>query len=298
MGAVLMRTYQRYDRHHGELLAAGLAFYGVLSLAPLLLLVVMLVGSVFERQRARDELLATISRVSTPGLAAQTAEVLDAMREATSHVAATLSLLTLLWAASRLFIQLQTAINAVWGVEVSPGSTRDVIRRMVYKRLLSFGMVAGSGLLLMALLLLNTLLSVLADNLVARIPFIDLSPLAVMVQNYAVAVGLMTCFFAFIYRLLPDVRIPFRDVWVGAILTAALVLLGTALLSFGLGRMTNGWVQSALGPITAFVFWIYYQAQVFMLGVVFTREWSNRSQHRLEVEAHAQPEARVERRSV
>ena len=289
--SVLVRTVKRYDRDHGELLAAGLAFYGVLSLAPLLLLAVMIVGTVFERQVARTELLGTIARVATPSLAAQTAEVLDAMAEASSHVAVTLSLLTLLWAASRLFVQLQAALNAIWGVQVSTGSTREAIRRMVSKRLLSFAMVAASGLLLMAVLIINTVLSVLAEHLVARLPFIDVAPGVVMVQNYLVFAVLMACFFAAIYYLLPDVRIPFRDVWVGAILTACLVLLGTALLSFGLGRMTSEWAESALGPVAAFVFWTYYQAQVFMLGVAFTREWAARSDPRLIPEAHAEKQS-------
>ncbi|MDD9945353.1 MAG: YihY/virulence factor BrkB family protein [Myxococcales bacterium] len=280
-------TWERYDHSHGELLAAALSFYGVLSLAPLALLAVMSVGLVFEQERAREALLDYVARFSSQNLAEQTAEALDAMRMAASDVTAILALATLLWASSRMFVQLQSALNAMWGVHVRHETTRQAIVRMVIRRLLAFGMVAVCGALLMALLVLNTALSALAHHLIEPLALVGLSPIAAFVQNYLVGLCVLTCFFAAIYRVLPDVRIPWRDVWVGASLTAGLMLVGTAVLSFALGRLSSGWVHGSLGSIAAFVLWTYYQAQVFMLGVAFTREWTERFEGPVDPEDYA-----------
>lgn len=285
-GTVAYRTWVRYDLHHGELLAAALAYYALLSLAPLMLLATMLVGLVFEGDQARTTLLEMIRQFASPALAAQTDEVLDTMRAAASDVAAAIALLTLLWASSRLFVQLQAALNAVWGVEVNISSKRATLRRMVVKRLVSFAMVAAAGLLLMVLVLLNTVLSTLSRHLVDQLPA-GITPVTAMLQNYAVSLTVLSCFFAVIYRVLPDARIPWREVWVGAILTAMMMLSGTALLSFVIGRLSGGFVNGALGSIAAFVLWIYYQAQVFMFGVAFTREWVQHNDRPIRPENHA-----------
>lgn len=273
-----VRAVTRYAHHNGELLAAALAFYGMLSLAPLMLLATMGVGLVFEASEVRSAWLRLAEDVATERIARNTVEALDAINEATGQGAATIALVALLLGASRLFVQLQIALNAVWGVQTDIGDTRQALRRVVGRRLLAFAMVAGAGLLLMLLVILNAVLAAVARNVAITLPFLQQGSGWLIAQNFALAFVLLTLFCLVIYRVLPDERISFRDALVGALLTALLMLAGTVLLSMAIGALAGDLVASTLGSAAALVVWLYYESQVFLLAAAVTRELSGSPQ--------------------
>jgi membrane protein len=176
----------------------------------------------------------------------------------------------------------------IWGVRVTQaGSPRSVLLRFAAKRLISFVMVLGCAALLLGTLAAQSFVAVLV-RLSARIELLaDVSQPFLVVAHLVIPLALLTPMLALVYRVLPDVRIRWRDVWAGAGLTATLLLLGTWPLALLLGRLSPAWLQGAVGAIAGFMLWTYYLAQVFLLGAAFTCVWSRSRGSSIEPEAHA-----------
>lgn len=294
--ALLRDTWNRYSDDHGDLLAAAVAFYSLLSLAPVVVIAITVASIVFDREQVRAAVLRQLGGVASPDIARVLVRLLDAAERSGGRVAAVIALVMLLWAASRLFLQLQEALNVIWGVRVAPASTREMIRRTAGKRLVSFAMVLGSGALLLALLGLQALMTGVGD-LVTRFVHVEALIAALRsVQQIGVSLVVLTLLCALIYRVLPDVRIRWRDVLVGSAITALLVLGGTALFGLYLSRVAPAWLQGAAGSVALFMVWMYYLAQVFLIGAAFTRTWALRHGEPVTPEPHAElrPEARAE----
>jgi membrane protein len=288
LARLLYDTWNRYSEH-GDMLAAAVAFYSLLSIAPLSVVAVTVAGLVFERSEVRDTLFSTIEQASNTDVAKVVIELLDAAQHGGGRVAAVLALGLLAWAASRLFLELQEALNLMWGVRVkSARSARETMRRIAIKRAISFAMVLGSGMLLLATLVLQTLMAGVG-GIVARVVRTEEAVNIIgFVQQIGVSFGLLTLTCAVVYRVLPDARIRWRDVWFGAAMTALLVLIGTALLGLYLSRIAPAWLQGAIGSIAVFMLWTYYVAQVFLIGAAFTREWACRAGGGITPEPHAE----------
>lgn len=246
-------------------LAAALAYYAVFSLSPLLLLGVSIAGLVFGEEAAQGRVVGQIE--GTVGR--ETAELIQTMLaatrdEASSTLGIIISLATLLLGASALFGHLQDALNTIWKVRTPKNAgIRDVIK----KRLVSFAMVIFIGFMLILSLLLTTGLSVLTDIFTALPP--ALAYLYHLI-NLLFTFGLITLLFAILFKFLPDSEIEWRNVWVGAAITAILFLVGTYLISFYLGRAGPGSVYGAAGSLVVLLLWIYYLAQIFFFGSQLT----------------------------
>ncbi|MGD8863631.1 MAG: YihY/virulence factor BrkB family protein [Myxococcales bacterium] len=285
---IVEETVDRYSRARGDLIAAGLAFYGLMSAAPLALLAVNIAGLVFERAVARTALLEAVRSAAGDSVGDKAAALLDAIRGEVGSEWSLVVVGIVLWASSRLFVQLQDALNLLWGVEINDApSKRAIVKQLTIKRLVSVMMVFGSGILLLVLVVAQALLSNLASELDRIFADLGVSLPLVISQQVVLSLALTTLFFALIYRVLPDARIPWRDVWIGAGGTAVLVVLGTAVLSVYLGRAASNVVNGALGSFAAFVLWAYYLSQVFVLGAAFTRVWTGRTEGAIRPEPHA-----------
>jgi membrane protein len=267
----IVETWERFDRH-GDLLAAAISFYTLLSLAPLVVIALSVASLIVDRAEARGSLLSSMSDLTSPQLAQTVAELTDAIGEQGGGLAAIIASVMLLWAASRLFLQIQEALNLIWGVRTKDAeSTREMLHRLVIKRLISFAMVIACGALLLSMLIAQALLATLGGAIErwAGVGAITVSP-------WLFFFALSCALFAMVYRVLPDAQVRWRDVWVGALVTSVLVLGGTALLGLYLTRIAPAWLQGAAGSLAAFMLWAYYLAQVFLLGASFTRTWSAR----------------------
>ncbi len=252
-------------------LSAAVAFYTIFSLAPTLILALAIAGYVFGPQAARQELLDRVGDIVGPTGAQVIGDVVINVRRRFS-LATTIGVATVLLGASVGFAQLQDALNQVWGVKTEGGKGMLVLRYL-RKRALSFLMVLATGILLLASLVSSTAISMAHDMLRE---YFDIPVYLIHAAGFVAAVLLATIMFAVIYKVLPDARIAWSDVWVGATFTAILFALGSVAIGHYLGTTTIGSAYGAAGSLFAFLVWIYYSAHVFFLGAAFTEAYSHR----------------------
>jgi membrane protein len=277
---VLSEVFTNWNKHEAAAQSAALAFYTLFSLAPVLVLVIALAGAVFGKDAVRGQIVAEFSGLMGKEAAQTVQEVIKsaAARPATGSLGAVLGIITLLFGATGVFVQLQEALNRVWDVAPEPGA---VFTTLLRKRLLSFSLILGIGFLLMVSLVLSAGLSALGRSL-ERIA----APAGVLeAVNFLVSYLVVTLLFGLIYRLLPDVHLSWRDVGTGAFLTALLLVVGKTLIGFYLGRTGTASAYGAAGSLVVLLFWVYYSSLVFFLGAELTRVLSR--QHR---SGHAKPE--------
>lgn len=283
---VLKATFQEWQDDKTPRLAAALAYYTVFSLAPLLIIAIAIAGAVFGEEAARGEIVGQIQGL----VGQQGAEVIEAAIENahqpgsnTGRIASLISIVALIFGASGVFAQLQDALNTVWEVETKPGRG---IKNFLRKRVLSFSMVLGIGFLLIVSLLISAALSALSTYLSGFIPGADF---LWQIFNFVFSFAVITLLFAMMYKLLPDVKITWNDVWIGAIITALLFTIGKWLLGVYLARGSFGSTYGAAGSLVIILAWVYYSAQILFFGAEFTQVYARRYGSRIVPDEHAIP---------
>ncbi len=252
-------------------LGAALAFYSILSMAPLLIIVIAIAGFMFGEQAARGEIVAQIDdMVGHEGAEAVQAMLQNAQKPGEGIIATVLGIMTLLIGATGVFGQLQDALNTVWEVQPKPGRG---IRGFIHDRFLSLTMVLGIGFLLLVSLVISAALSALGDFLrgIAN----GLEPL-MQVLNFVISFGIVTILFALIYKVLPDVKLSWRNVWVGAAITALLFTIGKYAIGLYLGHSGTASAYGAAGSLVVLIVWTYYSAQILLFGAEFTQVYTKR----------------------
>lgn len=284
--SMLGETFAGWWEDKAPRLGAALAYYTVLSLAPLLVLVTPLAGAIFGRTKARAEIVNQFGLLVGPeGAAAVEAMLATASEHAAPNPGAKiLSLAVLIFGASGVFAELQEALDTIWEVAPKPG--RGVFWDIVYKRLLSFAMVLGICFLLMVSLVMA---AVLATARTYANEWVQELATLWTVMHDVVSFGVITLLFAMIYKVLPDVTLRWRDVWVGAALTAGLFTLGRYLIGEFLGKLAVGARYGATGSLVVVLVWVYYSAQILYLGAEFTKVYSRRTGAPVVPEAIAVP---------
>ncbi len=265
------QTFSRWSDHEGQRLGAALAFYSVLSFAPLLVFVLLVVSSFY----GQDEVMRTIieyARRIAGDRAADLAQMFLTRGQKPSHglVAGVVGLVTLLFGASGAFSELRDDLNTIW--EARPRSTGLI--GIVLRRAFSFVLVIGAGALLFASMVLTTVLTLVGQKFSNMIP---VPPIVLDFANLAVSFVALTCVFVLIYRFVPDLVLPWKVLWTGAAVSALLFVIGKWVLGLYLAKAGVGSAYGAAGSVIAIAFWIYYSAQIFLLGAEFTYVWSGRS---------------------
>jgi membrane protein len=258
-------------------MGAALAFYTIFAIAPLFVIVLAMAGLWFGDEAARRELFGQVSGlVGSEGGEAIQALVSAAHKPKTGAWATVIALVTLLVGATGVFVQLQDALNSIWGVRRAPGRG---MRNFIKDRLLSFALIVGIGFLLLVSLVLSAGLAALGKYMGGLLPV----P-ATLWQgiNFVVSFGVITLLFAMIFKVLPDVKIAWRDVWIGAVITAFLFNLGKFLLGLYLGRSSVTSAYGAAGSLVVVLLWVYYSAQILFFGAKFTQLYSKRHEVHLE----------------
>jgi len=247
---------------------AAIAFYTVTSLAPVLLVVIAIAGLVFGQEAAQGAILDQLSGL----MGRQAADVLQAALASASTkssgiVATIVGLVTLLATASGVFGEMQTALNRIWRA----GPKSGTLSRLVRARAASLGLVAALGFLLAVSLVASAGLTALGASINARLPF---GEAILSIVNFAVSLALLSVLFAAIYKVLPDRPIEWRDVTVGAVMTALLFTLGKTLIGWYLGSSAVASSYGAAGGLIVLFFWVYYSTQVFLVGAEFTKAYA------------------------
>lgn len=258
-------AYTKWTDDHAQGLGAALAFYTVFSMAPLLLIVIAIAGVVFGQEAAEGHIIGQIQGFVGEESANAIQDMLEHARTpSTGLLAMGIALVTLLFGASGVFAQLQDALNIIWGVETKPGLG---IFQVLRDRFTSFVAVLGSGFLLLVSLVLSAGLAAVGDTLQALLP----APEAVLQAiNILVSFVVITLLFAMIYKLIPDVSNGWKDVWVGAAMTAFLFTVGKFLIGLYLGKSDVGLAYGAAGSVIVILLWVYYASQIFLFGAEFT----------------------------
>lgn len=254
-------------------LGAALAFYTALAVAPLLLVVLAIVGFLFGEEAARGELVAQLQGVAGKESAEAIQTVVNSANRPTGGVfAIVIGIGTLLFAATGVFVQLQDALDTVW--EVDESKTEGGIWGLIRERLLSLSMIGGMAFLLLVSMVASAFVTAFASRLDRWFPN---SWLVLNVSNHLLTMLLTTLMFAIIFKVLPNAAIPWRGVWMGAILTAILFTVGKVLIGVYLGVASVGSAYGAAGSFVVLLMWIYYSTQILLFGTAFSRIYSQRT---------------------
>jgi membrane protein len=261
---VVWHTLRAFVADNVTRLGAALAFYTTVAVAPLLVFTVTLAAMVFEDD-ARVRVLGEIERLAGAPVGSALEEIENPRSSPAGQTARWLGGATLLFGAIGVFYHLQDALNSIW--RVHPPENQP-FWRLVARRLFSLATVLATGFLLLVSLVLSATLTWLSTRVLQEIG----GP-AVMLQvvNLLFSLAMVAFLFAMIFKLLPDTHIPWRHVWLGAIVTALLFTLGKTILAFYLSRTALTTLFGAAGSVLALLLWCYYAAQIVFLGAEFTR---------------------------
>jgi membrane protein len=255
-------------------MAASLAYYTVFSLAPMLVIVIVVAGLFVTPEQATAAVDAQLEGLIGPEGAAQIGVMIAHVRAdpGGSLVVRTLGLLAVLAGATAVMVQLQTALNRAWNVMPDPES--GGAWTFLTKRLLSFGMILGMAVLLLVSLLLSAVLTAIADRAAYLLPMG--SALAPRLTELGVSFVVTTLLFMALYKLMPEARIRWSDVAVGSVVTALLFTIGKSLIALYLGQSNVGTAYGGASSLAVVLVWVYYSAVIVLFGAEFTQVWTRR----------------------
>ncbi len=268
---LLKDTYADWSRHQAPKLGAALAYYTILSLAPLMIVVIAVIGLVYGQKAASGQIMGQIQdMVGKDGAQMIQTVVANANQPKSGIVATILGLITLFLGASGVFVELKDSLNKIWEVPPKP---KAGVWSMIRERFLSFGMVLAIGFLLLVSLVLSAA-TALAGTFVRGI--MPVPPWVLQIVNSLVSILVFTALFAMIFRFLPDEKITWRDTFLGAAFTSVLFTIGKLLIGLYLGKAGVASAYGAAGSLVIVLVWVYYSAQVFFFGAEFTHVFAMR----------------------
>lgn len=267
---LLKETFISWNAHKAPKMGAALAYYTTFSMAPLIVLIVGIAGLVVEQDEARSSIVAQLSTLmGAEGGAIAESILTNSAKQETGLATTMIGLIVLLVGASGVFAELQDSLNIIWDAPIREHPWRALVR----ERLLSFAMVFVLGFLMLVSLVLSAGIALVGARMKGWAPGFDMIWEG---ANSLVSFLVITLLFAAIYRFLPDVRIAWRDVWTGALLTSALFILGKYLLGVYIAHSAFASVYGAVGSLVIILVWVFYSAQIFFFGAEFTCVFARR----------------------
>lgn len=276
-------AFRNWNEDKASRLAAALSYYTIFSIAPLLIIVIAMAGWIVDKEAATNRLFDQIRElVGEGGASVIKTMVRSAEKSGDTFFAAAIGLIALILGASGAFIQLQEALNTIWGVRPKPGHGIWVF---IHKRLLSFSMILVIGFMLLVSLVLSALLAGMGHFLNRVMPF---PGFWLQLFNFMVSFGVTALLFTLIFKVLPDVLVKWKDVWVGGVATALLFSLGRYGIGLYLGRSSVSSAYGAAGSFVILLIWIYYSSQILLFGAEFTKVYAHRRSGAVQPEPHAE----------
>ena len=269
LGLLIRDSYLAFSQDNVPRLAAALAYYAISSIAPLLFLIVAVAGRFLGREEVQRQLVSTIQQSLGTATANFLGGLIDnAARPTTTLVATIIGAVTVFLTTTAFFVQIQSALNSMWGSNPPPPQS---IIRIIATRVISFAMVLAFGALIIVFLVGNTYLSAIAERLGDLIGF---GAFFVRIGTFLLSTLLFTPVFAAVFKFLPDIKLKWREVWVGAAVTAALFTLGQVGIGVYFGRTAPGSVYGAASSLFILLVWLYYSALIFFFGAEVTWTYS------------------------
>ncbi|NDQ57582.1 MAG: YihY/virulence factor BrkB family protein [Acidipila sp.] len=263
---MLKRTFSEWNRHEARRLGAALAFYALLSLAPLVILAIAVFALIFGHSEARKDLLTAVENtIGHQGSQVVNGMITHAQRHGSRTFASFIGVITLLFGASAVFNELRSALDKIW--DVRPESTPGILGA-IKQRFLSFGMVLAIGSLLLVSVVISTALAALGKLAGRSLP---MPPSTMSVISFLASLIGVAVLFALVFRYVPGANIAWKSIWIGAGVTALLFTIGQFLIGLYLGKVAVGSAYGAAGSLVAVIVWVYYSSMIFLFGAEFTR---------------------------
>ncbi|MEZ4802039.1 MAG: YihY/virulence factor BrkB family protein [Gelidibacter sp.] len=272
---LVIDTYKAWDKDDPWRLSAVVAYYAVLSLPGLLVIIINLVGSIWGDEIVTGQLNSQLSSVLGSDAAKSILEMIsDTQNAKESTISTIIGIASILFGATGVFYQLQISLNKIWKVEEI--SSFSFIK-IVTDRAKSFAFILVIGFLLLISFVVTTVISALTDYIQRAFP--DIVLYLIYGLNFILSIAIISTLFALMFRYMPDTKIRWKTVWTGAIITAVLFVLGEFLLSLYFGKSKPGSTYGAAGSIVLVLLWVSYSCLIFFFGAEFTRVYSKRYGH-------------------
>jgi membrane protein len=277
--SVLRGTVDEFMEDRALRLSAALAYYSIFSIAPLLIIVIAVAGFFMGEQAVRDQVQQQLQYFMGEKGATAITSMIGAQKQGTNVLASIVGVVALLFGASGVFGQLQDSLNVIWEVQPKPGGG---IWGFIRARFLSFAMILGIGFLL----LISMVISMVLSALTGMLPMPGFMAQAV---NFAASFIVITLLFTLIFKVLPDAKVRWRDVWIGAVFTALLFTVGKHLLGLYLGQASTTSSFGAAGSLVLVLLWVYYSSLILFLGAEFTQVYAKATGSRIVPADYAVP---------
>ncbi len=268
-GPLFVQSFNDWLADRALRFSAALAYYSIFAMAPLIIIAIAVAGLIFGEEAARGQVYQQIEWLLGSKGASEIQTLIQASSDTQKSVWATIiGVVTLFIGASGVFGQLKDALNTIWGVMLKPGG----IMASLKEYLLNFSMVLGVGFLLIISLLLSAVIQAVNTFMSGYLPI----PSFVAPLTALVSFGILVLLFGLIFKVLPDVKIGWKDVWIGATVTSVLFAIGKYLIGLYLGTSSIASSFGAAGALILILVWVYYSTTIFLLGAEFTKVYASR----------------------
>lgn len=286
--SVLKATYNKWMENDPFRLSAVIAYYTVFSMPGLFVVIFYVTGQFFSGVTVQGQVYRELSDILGTEGARQVEETIRAASEAqNSTIATIIGIGSLVYAATGVFFHLKISLNDIWELKVIP---ERAFVQVLLDRLFAFGMVLVVGFLLITSLIISSLVTAISGYMTEHVAiYSDFSTYIIDVVNFVVSTVVITLLFATIYKVLPDAKVSWSDVWIGALVTSLLFLAGKALIAKYIGIADPASAYGAASSIILILLWTSYASIVFFLGAAFTSVWARRYGHRIEPKSYAVP---------
>lgn len=266
----LKKSFSGFSDHKVTKLSASLAYYTLFSLGPLLIVIIFIAGKFLGEEAVQGGIYAQMKSFIGANAAEQIQTIIkNAAINGKSGIAAIIGVVTLLIGATTVFGEIQDSINSIWGVKAKP---KAGIMKLVMTRLLSFGLIASLGFLLLVSLAVTAVVETIGNRLKEAFP--DVAVVILYIINLIITLGVTTILFSIIFKVLPDIRIKWKAIWPGAIATAILFMIGKFLISVYIAQSNIGSTYGTAGSLVILIVWIYYSSIILYFGAEFTKAYA------------------------
>lgn len=268
---ITKKTYTNWMANEPFQMSAAVSYYALFSFPALIIIVIQTAGAFYNKATVKGKILTEIKQILGPD-SAETVETLikNAMIEDQSNIALLIGIGTLLYGATGLFISLQKALNTIWGIKLKPSTG---IFKMIRDRVFSLGLIIAIGFLLLVSLVLTTIISTFSDWLTLNMSEVFI--VFIHAANFLLSLALVTVLFALIYKVLPDAKISWRSVWLGAFVTSLFFTIGKSALGVYFSTMNPGSSFGAASSIVLILLWVSYSCLILFFGAEFTKVYAS-----------------------
>lgn len=289
---VLKDTVKEFVDNDPMSYSSSIAFYTIFSMPAILIIVVSIAGSAYEDDTVRNTLLAQIERLFGEESSDAVQKVMgNANALGNNLLAKIIGIGTLLFSATTVFVSLQNGVNKIW--KIKPKPKKGLIQFLI-ARVLSLAMVMSIGFLMLVSLIIDTLIAIFNNHM--NVIFSEATYYIVAGINLVISLGIVTLVFAMIFKVLPDAKIKWKDVWVGAFFTTVLFTLGKYFIGFYLGNSSLSNAYGAAGSLVLLLIWVYFSSTIMLFGAQFTFVYSREIGHKIRPLKHAVMVETVERK--